>query len=162
MHHQLHEQQRSRTHLSVFAMGRNHRSCRTASLKHICTDLQLKRLRRIEGPPACGRRPTFVRAKKSVVVQDLMAQCEKENCRPRLSVRAVPGVGAALFGLPLVPPPLLWPHKTKWRLVVSPPFGTEGKEGGLEVHYRGKGGVKERDPVSVLGFSRIISNLKAS
>lgn len=53
-------------------------------------------------------------------------------------MRAVPGVGEALFGLPLVPPPLLWPHKTKWRLVVSPPFGTEGKEGGLEVHYRGK------------------------
>lgn len=57
-------------------------------------------------------------------------------------MRAVAGVGAALFGLPLVPPPLLWPHKTKWRLVVSPPFGTEGKEGGLEVHYRGKGGGK--------------------
>lgn len=76
-------------------------------------------------------------------------------------MRAVAGLGAALFGLPLVPPPLLWPHKTKWRLVVSPPFGTEGKEGGLEVHYRGKGGVKERDPVSVLGFSRIISDLKS-
>lgn len=78
-----------------------------------------------------------------------------------MSVRAVAGVGAVLSGLPLVPPPLLWPHKTKWRLVVSPPFGTEGKEGGLEVHYRGKGGGKERDPVSVLGFSRIISDLKA-